>query len=713
VFAYTAPFLFGASAISIACAATDGVHTLRLVWPALAIGLVTGSVGAALRLHPFRPEWLAPRRRQVLRQLELALAQWHVAAGDPNREHVTLERLRAALRATGGKPPAEQIVTVVKNLERSAEVGPSEVARDLRECIAMQPRSTQRRRPYKSSFSLSPSLPVFGIVVLPALYVIAHRFQALGSHALPDVCRVLAWSFLVFSLLWLAVKIELKRRVHIACSNFRTLFVSDRSPLEPINYYATKAYSKVGQLIAIFVSDEPAEGIEAALPGAGGELYFLPASVVSGVVEAFVDHSDLVVVHVEDQATSAYLLASTALAPEQRLALSTDGSTPTGFRWLDPLRLRLGPLHYTVHADEPFDAATAPNMGMSFEGWGSGDWVFGVAFILGLVLVGLPGCRLLGVLLVLSAYGGELPRFLGPLRRASVAQSTLRTPKSLLLSKRLLDAKRLERRLFWVLLAITLLASVLAARTVFPDWDGRLLVLLGAIFCASFFIVYSGLLDGLLRGAKWYLDWNFRIAVFRRNSVSFGYEHKFTVMASCGAYGQVLVVDDESLGRTDDNYGEWREEFEGPWLKIFSEMDDMLRPARFLQSWQDQVTAQLARADFAVFDWAQEITDNMKWELKAAVRCLPPSRILLVISDQYQSELNDFLASLDMRERGSIRPLVLSRERDDQYHWPSNRAFKSGFRQALIEMMSDLRVEPRITTSDSDQASSASRTAGC
>jgi hypothetical protein len=243
----------------------------------------------------------------------------------------------------------------------------------------------------------------------------------------------------------------------------------------------------------------------------------------------------------------------------------------------------------------------------------------------------------------------------------------------------------------WVVLLLTCVPIPLAAGT---DWQtGFVCVAIAMVLAWP--VVHTGLVGGVLIALKWYLDWNFRIVIFRRNSRRFGYAHKSIVMATCGKYGQVLVIGDDSLERTDEDYGEWRESSQGPWLQVFSEMGNTLEPDAFLHNWQRQVIIELEIADFAIFDWAEDLTDNMRWELMMAAERLSNNRILIVYNDEIQQQVQELLATLSCSTPGSIERLMLSRKRDDQYIWPINDEFAGRFRNVLHQMMLQLSVEPR------------------
>jgi hypothetical protein len=85
--------------------------------------------------------------------------------------------------------------------------------------------------------------------------------------------------------------------------------------------------------------------------------------------------------------------------------------------------------------------------------------------------------------------------------------------------------------------------------------------------------------------------------------------------------------------------------------------------------------------DVAIFDWAEEVTDNMRWELHQAHQRLPGDRILVVYDPRSNQAVAEFVDLLNESNDRSIRTLELSRKRDDQYIWPNNGIFEKGFRE--------------------------------
>lgn len=684
------PYLGAATGLAALCWYFGGILALKAGLPLLGAAVLCGTLASTLHVHPLRPRWLASRRVRVLRDLEYALADYNMATEPEQRAAYAMSHLRSARARAGSGALGQRIELAVQRVEQAA----TPIADELRACIREAlPASRTARRPYARTTEISLVKVLVEGLLLSLMVVVfiktRHPVHVAGLVELP------VQLFLAHTLVRLISRIEVKRRTHRAHAGFRVLFVTDQYPLTAINREALRAYARVGEVIAIYCSDEDRRGVERYIPGVSGELYFVDRVSAHGIIDAYAPNADLLVVNTRDESIARHLVQDTSLPERCRLSIDEDGYAPAGFLWVNPIRLVLDSPRYTSAIDDPLDPAAVFNLGISWRGLGSGDYLFGIAFVAGLALWCFDGWRPLGTLLVVSGVAGELPRLFGARRRANVSATTLRVPRSMKWSLRLRQLKRIEFWLSLLLGLITVAAAGYAAWTVF-HWTERLWMLWLVVAGISLAPVLIGLVEGLLLLLKWYCDWGFRIVIFRRNSVSFGYEHKLTVMGGCGAFGQVVVVQDRSIEKTDENYGEWRESSLGSWFGVLTEVREMLRPNLFLQSWKRQVLAELDRADFAVFDWAQEITPNMAWELRIAAARLPAHRILLVVNAEHGAEakaLADALAPHDGTE--PISPLVQSREPDDQYAWPSNREFKERFANQLVAMMSRLEVEPR------------------
>ena len=95
---------------------------------------------------------------------------------------------------------------------------------------------------------------------------------------------------------------------------------------------------------------------------------------------------------------------------------------------------------------------------------------------------------------------------------------------------------------------------------------------------------------------------------------------------------------------------------------------------------------EIARADFAVFDWRIEVSAAMIWELEQALVGLPPTRIMVLYDAKTKDSAREILTKACGKAAGDICLLYLP--------WlvPSAEA---RLRRALRQRLSELDVEPR------------------
>jgi hypothetical protein len=100
-------------------------------------------------------------------------------------------------------------------------------------------------------------------------------------------------------------------------------------------------------------------------------------------------------------------------------------------------------------------------------------------------------------------------------------------------------------------------------------------------------------------------------------------------------------------------------------------------------------------ADFAVFDWVDDVTDNMRWESAEALKHLPAQRILVVAKPDNESGAHLFLDTCLAPPESRPLLLVAERDRDDKFTWSSHRKFDAAFSAALYDALAVLTPEPR------------------
>ena len=652
--------------------------------PLLVLTFLTGQVGTVFARQARSTYWMLPRRLRLQLGLEFGLFWWNELRDLPGRDSQPLVHLEVARRAAADPALHDRIVRIIAAVSSGGGREKEQVADELRACIRLS--ATRTPAPYRTR-RLLPEHRLFPLtLVLAGIAVIA---TGRGTPGLDDVPPALTFLLLASVSLRSFSFVEEKLRAVRKRQAFRVLFVTDITPVDPINRAAVLHYSKVGHLIGVFV-DTPVALVQ-VLESEGMDFFTPISDELGNPVEAFVDHADLIVVHSRDETLAARLRAATTLPVTRCLTPSEDTTAPDGFTWLDPMYLRLDPMTRTP---TELDPAIVPLFGLIRPVSARASFLPRIVGFPALFL--LPEWRLLAALLCLSTAGWLFPELAGVRRRAAHSKTELRAPRSYRTSRRL-QPRRLER----VLVAITFPATIAAVAVGLGVAPSHLQLTgpqvgLGLLVGASAWIViYTGLVGGVLFAVKWYLDWSFRIVVFRRNSVRFGYAHKAIVMATCGVYGQVVVLNDSALGETDTNYGEGRESALGVWFQVFSEANHALERAVFLHDWRIQVTAELDHADVAILDWAEEVTDNMRWELQAAIERLPGNRILVVYDPEGQQGVAELVAKVNESTNPPVRAVALARGRDDEYLWPDDSAFRDGFRLALEEVLAPLRTEPR------------------
>ena len=144
------------------------------------------------------------------------------------------------------------------------------------------------------------------------------------------------------------------------------------------------------------------------------------------------------------------------------------------------------------------------------------------------------------------------------------------------------------------------------------------------MFLSSYFHYFTtGLLNAAVKMLiKFHMDTHFRIVVFRRNSSHRALPHKSTIMPACGAYGQVLLLTDETLQEIWEGGGARMSQW------VLAEVYYPVEASG--ANWRQVVHTELLYADFVLFDWSFEITENMSWEFKSAISLIPSSRMMIV-----------------------------------------------------------------------------------
>jgi hypothetical protein len=473
-------------------------------------------------------------------------------------------------------------------------------------------------------------------------------------------------------------------KVHDLWSNqaFRVVIVSAVADRTVASDLAETLYPQLGHVVHVLVGPEATEPTS-ELHESGKYWFMTDAAGVSDVLTAIAPNSDLFVLDGGDELLAETVRKTTNLPESRYLALGRSAAVPQGWRWIEPLAWRAD-LSADPNAD-PHRLSVLPGKSI----WE--DRLFHFLVFASLVFFQVVGGWWLAIVIMLAAIGQRFPDQIGAVRRSSISRTTLRAPRALRVSRWLVP-RVLERR-FWVAAILAALPALFLVHPTFGTDLASNVRLFGAVWIVLFACAF--LVSGSLFAVKWSIDWSFRILVLRRNVRKYGYAHKAFIMATCGKYGQVISIRDDTLDQTDEDYGESRESSLGSWFPIFSEINTMIRPVGILDTWRRRILMELEVSDFAVFDWIDEITENMRWELRSAAERLPAHRLLIVCSPEKQQRMEEAITSCSDALDGRPRCLITSRGPDDEYIWASHDDFGKAFESHLHEALAALVTEPR------------------
>jgi hypothetical protein len=674
--------------------ALGGLAAVKAVWLILAVAMCINWTGATFERYAFGVYRLLPRKLRLQLGLEFSLFWWLELQDKPERRARTLRHLRVAVRAARGTALRKRLEEIAQQLAHGTEREISEVSPALRLCIVQLALSRRAGLPTRR-ITILPFRAAMPLVCVMAFGGMLSSWFATNaaSLALKDAAMGLTLAALYFPLIRLTILLDLKFRDMRARNGLRVVYLTDEALSDPLSSAAIGFYGQIGFVFAIFENGVQTENWYPICTG--GQIVFTPSTQrLSNVIEAFVENTDLLVLRSNDPVLAAKLKSATKLPQQRCLALNPNGFVPAGFDKLEPKALIRNHPASTRALNDAFSA----DMHHAFvpEPFWSLPFYFRLACC-ALLLCFKDSVALLA-LLCLVAVARYLEALLYQYRRHHVSREKLRAPKACSFSKRLRPA-RIEAALYLVAALLAGGASLLLLKgakvPIGQPGPMPISALAASMVCLfAFYQVMTGMVACGLVAVKWTLDWNFRITVFRRNSASFGYAHKSVVMATCGRYGQVIALRDFELERTDEGYGERRESSKGAWFKVFTEIQTVLEPG-LLYDWQTRVLDELDVADFAVFDWTEEVTENMRWELRHAHQRLPGDRILLVYDPALPQDVKELVAELNKGNDRQICILPLGRGRDDQYIWASHGQFEEAFGETIYQMMVNLKVEPR------------------
>jgi len=673
--------------------AVAGAAAMRHALPWLLAALGLSWLCGVIALLVFAPYRAMPRATRLRRAVEFSLFWSRLSAAGTQDLSGIAEHVNFHLRhAVAAAPNASLKARFGMLATEASQAGPdfARIAAELSEILGQlagdKPVGVERE------FVPAPMEFAWTMGFFAACAALAVR---LGSFPRTSV----AWADLAVSLTAVAVAYPLAKLLLLAhykvgisrLHTSRIVFVTDQ-PDSVMTVPALMHFSRRAQLVAIFIGGSR----EIAIPLNGAEVFFGDHDLARHACDAFVPACDRLVVNCGDALFTAGLLAQAKARGAVCQALSADGATPDGYEWLDPVLLRSHgqPAAVRINTGAQFAAGLSLTLTRRAPLWAEArPWRW---LGLSVILLALDGAALAAAVTLATAACEWGIKILEPRRRAHLGRETVRVPRNPAWSARL-NPEKLERRLRIASWSITLLACGIFVAIHYGTLQeaDRLTIGVVALLLWPLLFAAEGLVTASLLGIKWFLDRDFRIVVFRRNTTAFGYAHKAMVLAVCGRYGQVVSLLDYSLQATTSGNGEWREEHLGTWFRVFSEVWMPAVPDVFLRDWRLQVVSELAASDAAVFDWAEEVTDHMRWELRVAMQLLPANRILVVHGSALAADDKHFLAARSTDRHPQIAVAMLHRERDDEYLWPSNNAFAAGFEDSLHRLLRDLSHEPR------------------
>jgi hypothetical protein len=652
-------------------------------WPLVLATFFLACAGSLLANLKAGLAFLHPRALRI--QLAIELALFHATGAQAVSCEAALQYLRKARRAAGRMPLRGKLDSIIDRVRSGARETTPVIACELQAILREISPSRAGRLPFQRYLVLPAECLAPLSFIVAVIGVVALPVTSAGNPATVDgVLQGTVLFGLTFEGLRLLRIITFK--VHDLLSNqaFRVIIIGAIADRTFASRLAEALYPQIGHVVHVLIRPNASEPTFELHESGKYWLITSPAGVSDALI-AFAHNADLLVLDGGDLDLARTVRMTTALPDSRYLALSKSGASPPGYRWIEPLALRAR-LRSDPNAD-PYRLCVLPGSSI----WS--DWLFQLLIFASLVLATVDGGTLLAVLAMLGALGRRFPDQIGSARRSLISRTTLRAPSAPRFSQRLVP--RVLERYLWITMILLALPALFSIHPSFDFGSDRasglkLIVAAHIALLACFFAV-----SGILIAVKWSIDRNFRILVLRRNARRYGYGHKAFVMATCGKYGQVISIRDPTLDQTDDDYGEWRESSHGSWFRIFAEISSMVRPVGILDTWQRRILMELEVSDFAVFDWVDEITENMKWELLSAAERLPAHRMLIVCSPEREQSMRDAIASCGELLSGTPHCLIAARGGDDEYIWANHDSFDEAFRRRLHESLSALVTEPR------------------
>jgi hypothetical protein len=681
------PFVVGAAVLYF-----YGDHALwAWAWPLLVAVVALDLAGTLLSNYEFG-NILHSRRLRTRLALEQALFFWKAGQPIGGDDTAVLRALEAARRAARWTPAAERVANILRDVRSGDATARRTIGDQLDAALGQLSSGPAERFPLGRGWMLPPDCIVPASVAAAFAGVVLFPVSSAANTLTPGaLLQGLVLFGLAYVTLRLAVAVSIKLHSVISQKTFRVVMISSRQEFSAMGYLASELYTHISHLVHVHIDDE-LDGYWRSTLG-GTYHVFVRQAGLADALKAFAGNADLIVLDTDGAAPelAATVKAMTDLPASRYLALSANEAVAPGYRWVEPQTLRVRPSDRRVRGPD-IDFYL---LGL-IPGWSLWKAWLAQAFLLLGVLLALHGGALLAAVFFIAAIASVLPERVVPLRRATISRPTLRVPRALRFSHRLVP-RALGFPLGIGFALLVLAATALVRPPIGIVWGSTEQALwpLKLVVAVLLSLAVLTLVSSTQFVLKWSIDWTFRFLVLRRNSSRFAYAHKVSVMAICGRYGQVVSLRDDTLDLTKKGFSEGREDALGSWFQIFSEIESTLRPVAFVHPWQRQVLLELEVTDFAVFDWIDEITENMRWELRCAGERLPAHRILVIHRAENTSEVDDFFVSCGTLFAQRPHCLQLSRGPDDKYIWADHSEFDRAFDDGLHQALSALAVEPR------------------
>ena len=220
----------------------------------------------------------------------------------------------------------------------------------------------------------------------------------------------------------------------------------------------------------------------------------------------------------------------------------------------------------------------------------------------------------------------------------------------------------------WTVFIMSVIIAFNSERTF--NWRFGILLLLSP-FWSRFLFAYA-----TLKIFKRFLNQQFTILVFRRFSEDFSELNKRLILPTLGAYGKILSINDKFLVDAKAGVNPDSEE-------IMNEYRNL--PYATDANWKESINAYLRRVDVVVFQWNDLPTENMQWELQAAVLAIPENRIVFVCSVENADKIRQSITEIVGNELSGCKFITVNQ----------NTTIKL-FTTAIHNIFIGLHKEPRM-----------------